>query len=98
MADERLKRLAFSWGLVGFGMQAGYLFYVFLDQGVGDLRAFLQEENLDAVTLRFGQLKPPMFKFPDCGWMVWLYVIALVLCVTAIWWKGLKDLFRTPDE
>ena len=97
MADDRLKQLAFRWGLVGFGMQLFDLRYVFLDQAHTDVDLFFTED-LDKVMLRFGQLKPPIFKFPGAGWLVWLYVMALVLCLLAVWWLALRNLFRTPEQ
>jgi hypothetical protein len=96
MADDRLEKLAFRWGLVGFGMQLFYLLYVFLDLAEADTSSFFAAETVDRVALRFGQLKPPMFKSPGFEWIIWLYVIVLVVCLLVVWGLALRSFLRSP--
>jgi hypothetical protein len=94
MADDRLKKLAFKWGLVALAMQILYLLQPFVATLVSDWTDLLEKEKLDVITLRFGQLKPPAFKFPSESLYLWAAIVMAVICLGVIWWAALRDLFR----
>jgi hypothetical protein len=98
MVADRLKRLTLQWGLVGLGMQLAFLYYPFASLLANDVESLFGTENIDVLTLRFGQLKPPAFKFPLESWWLWLFVISLILCMVAIWWIAMRRLFDSRES
>jgi hypothetical protein len=94
MADDRLKKLAFKWGLVALAMQILYLLQPFVATLFSDITDLLEKEKLDVIALRFGQLKPPIFKFPSESLYLWAAILTALVCLVAIWWAALRDLFR----
>ena len=94
MADDRLKKLAFKWGVVALAMQVLYLLQPFVATLASDSTDLLEKEKLDVIALRFGQLKPPLFKFPSESTFLWAAILMAVVCLVAVWWAALRDLFR----
>lgn len=95
MVDDRLRRIAFRWGLIALIVEA-YLASGVVIAAFTDLVHLVEKYGLGTITDRVSQLKPAAFKFPWVGLYIALFAVVGVLISGAMVYFGVREL--SEDE
>lgn len=96
MSDDRLRWLAFRWGLVALVWQL----YHGLDwpaTAASEWQDLLTFEGTLTLEQRMGHLKPDWLKWPADGVYVWSFLLAAAALIAWMWYAGVRRALRNDD-